>query len=69
MELTDLVEGRRYAVRYGVDDKEHEFDDSVFLGLWYSDIRDESWPAFQRDESAPIPLLFNPTEIVRITPE
>ena len=69
MELSDLVEGRSYAIRYGVDDEEHEFDGSVFVGLWYSDIMDESWPAFQRDESAPIPLLFNPDKIVIITSE
>ena len=68
MESSDLVEGRSYAIRYGVDDAEHEFDGCVFLGLWNSDVRYD-WPAFQRDESAPIPLLFDPAQIVRITAE
>ena len=69
VELADLREGRSYAIRYGVDDEEHEFDSCVFDGFWYSDVRKEKWPAFLRPETTPERLLFNPAEIVRITPE
>ena len=69
MELDDLVEGRRYTIRYGVDDEEHEFDGCVFDGWWYSDIRDETRPAFLSRDATPYRFLFDPAEIVRITPE
>lgn len=69
MELDDLVEGRSYAIRYGVDDEEHEFTGCVFDGWWYSDIREDSWPAFLTGASTPDRFLFNPADIVRIVLE